>query len=307
MEIQIKGTINFMGKEIPNVYGGFGDNKKVVLAKNIAEIHEVETKYINKLINHNQKRFKEGVDIIDLKNCGSCEELQLKQLGFTQMQISKANNIYLLSERGYAKLIKIMDSDLAWEIHDQLVDDYFTMREEKEKGYLPQLSPTQQCAMVIFDSNSTDLEKIEALKTFQTISRQEGGAVICDDSLITIPQVREIVMKHYGDILEQNGVLLTDSFIEFNRYMKCAGYLYTYQFDKKNGKGKEKTWSHQPTPLFYEILVAQAMATLRTIDDRGKLEITYTRNIENLITSESFKQGFLKYFGIREEADKLIA
>ena len=306
MEIQIKGTINFMGKEIPNVYGGFGDNKKAVSDKTISELHNQRLPKIRQLINNNIKRFKEGIDIVDLKRVLD-EYTLLEQIGYARQSITQANNIYLLSERGYAKLIKIMDTDLAWEIHDQLVDDYFAMREEKEKGYLPQLSPTQQCAMVIFDSNSTDLEKIEALKTFQTISRQEGGAVICDDSLITIPQVREIVMKHYGDILKQNGVLLTDSFIEFNRYMKCAGYLYTYQFDKKNGRGKERVWSYQPTPLFYEILVAQAMATLRTIDDRGKLEITYTRNIENLITSESFKQGFLKYFGIREEANKLIA
>ena len=38
------------------------------------------------------------------------------------------NNNYLLSERGYAKLIKIMDSDKAWEVHDKLIDEYFTMK-----------------------------------------------------------------------------------------------------------------------------------------------------------------------------------
>ena len=32
------------------------------------------------------------------------------------MQISKAEHIYLLSERGYAKLIKIMDTDLAKDV-----------------------------------------------------------------------------------------------------------------------------------------------------------------------------------------------
>ena len=42
---------------------------------------------------------------------------------------NRTKNIYLLSERGYAKLIKIMDSDLAWDIHDKLMDEYFIMRE----------------------------------------------------------------------------------------------------------------------------------------------------------------------------------
>lgn len=45
------------------------------------------------------------------------------------MQIAKAENIYLLSEKGYAKLIKIMDSDKAWEVHDNLIDEYFAMRQ----------------------------------------------------------------------------------------------------------------------------------------------------------------------------------
>lgn len=35
----------------------------------------------------------------------------LQQLGYTQTQISNAEHIYLLSERGYARLIKIMSTD----------------------------------------------------------------------------------------------------------------------------------------------------------------------------------------------------
>lgn len=40
----------------------------------------------------------------------------LQSLGYSKMQVSKAEHIYLLSERGYAKLVKIMDTDLAWEM-----------------------------------------------------------------------------------------------------------------------------------------------------------------------------------------------
>ncbi|SEM39008.1 hypothetical protein SAMN05216431_10236 [Ligilactobacillus sp. WC1T17] len=49
--------------------------------------------------------------------------------GFTQNQINASNNIYLLSERGYAKLLKILEDDKAWEIYDELVDNYFNMRQ----------------------------------------------------------------------------------------------------------------------------------------------------------------------------------
>lgn len=134
----VSGKQNFMGKEIPVVLGGFGEEKKCICDKTIAEIHGMETYHVRELINRNIKRFKENIDFIDLKVIvqndnnnvmGESHNNFLSDLGYTQMQISKSEHIYLLSERGYAKLIKIMDTDLAWEIHDRLIDEYFAMRE----------------------------------------------------------------------------------------------------------------------------------------------------------------------------------
>ena len=128
-KILVKGTQNFLGKEIPVVEGGFGEGKRCMLVREISEIHNMKVGNINQRINDNKKRFKDNIDVIDLKTYTSGVSV-LKELGFTQAQIGNSNNIYLLSERGYAKLIKIMDTDLAWEIHDKLMDEYFTMREK---------------------------------------------------------------------------------------------------------------------------------------------------------------------------------
>lgn len=65
--IIINGTQSFMGKEIPVIEGGFGEGKKVILAKTIAEIHDVEVKKVNELINKNLNEFDFGIDILDLK------------------------------------------------------------------------------------------------------------------------------------------------------------------------------------------------------------------------------------------------
>ena len=157
VNLEVKGTQQFLGKEIPVIYGGFGSNQKVVLAKTIAEIHQVENKYINQVINRNIQRFKDGIDLLDLKVVAESNHNLFKYFGFTQMQISKANNIYLLSERGYAKLIKIMDSDLAWEIHDQLMDEYFSMREERVNPYA-NLSPELQ-SIIMLDQKQQMLEQ----------------------------------------------------------------------------------------------------------------------------------------------------
>ena len=62
----------------------------------------------------------------------------LSDLGFNQGQINASKHIYLLSERGYAKLLKILEDDKAWEIYDELVDNYFNIRYiiQKQDSYM---------------------------------------------------------------------------------------------------------------------------------------------------------------------------
>ncbi len=155
VNLEVKGTQEFLGKEIPVIYGGFGEGQKVVLAKTIAEIHGVNVGDVNRRINDNRSRFRNNIDVIDLK--AGYASGALLNLGFNQSQINASKNIYLLSERGYAKLIKIMDSDLAWEIHDQLMDEYFSMREERVNPYA-NLSPELQ-SIIMLDQKQQMLEQ----------------------------------------------------------------------------------------------------------------------------------------------------
>ena len=118
--------------EFTGIEGGFGEGKKAMLVKDIAEIHGSTVKRVNELINRNRKRFKDEVDIIDLLSDESFAVV-LNDSGFNQNQINASKNIYLLSERGYAKLLKILEDDKAWEIYDELVDNYFSMRSEQKR------------------------------------------------------------------------------------------------------------------------------------------------------------------------------
>ncbi|MCI9474228.1 MAG: hypothetical protein HFF31_09495, partial [Flavonifractor sp.] len=150
LAIQMTGTQPFMGKEIPVVLGGFGPNARCICDKTAAEIHDMSTRHVRELINRNDNRFTSEVDFIDLKivvvrndnNSESAVGL-LESLGYTKMEISKAEHIYILSERGYAKLVKIMDTDKAWEVYDRLLDEYFTMREQKRKEFQPRPGKTE--------------------------------------------------------------------------------------------------------------------------------------------------------------------
>lgn len=135
-ELTVTGKQNFMGINIPVVLGGFGEDKRCMSDKTIAEIHSMEPKHVRERISQNIVRFKDGVDFIDLKQrVGQAGTFDLLiGLGYAKQSITQAEHIYMLSERGYAKLIKIMDSDLAWEIHDKLIDEYFVLREEKKEA-----------------------------------------------------------------------------------------------------------------------------------------------------------------------------
>lgn len=126
-ELKVIGREHIGRIEFTGIEGGFGKDKKAMLVKDIAQIHEQPLGEINRRINDNRKRFKDGIDILDLKKLDGFEPLSF---GFTKQSASNSANIYLLSERGYSKLLKILEDDKAWEVYDQLVDGYFTMRAE---------------------------------------------------------------------------------------------------------------------------------------------------------------------------------
>lgn len=125
-KLQIKGTQEFLGINIPVIHGGFGEDKKVILAKTVAEIHEMEVKHINELINKNIEEFEFGVDLLDLKG-SECFKVITTDLGIKVSNRTK--NFYLLSEQGYMTLVMLMRTDKAKEIRKQLRREYFAMRE----------------------------------------------------------------------------------------------------------------------------------------------------------------------------------
>ena len=155
-ELTIKGTQNFLGFNIPVIEGGFGENQKVILTKTVAEIHELEVKEINKLINSNIGEFEFGIDIIDLKT-GDYKELVLENKLLTKAQWGNAKNIYLLSEQGYFALVSLMKTDKAKEIRKQLRREYFNMRKEIKDNPYKNLSKELQ-AIFIHDEK---IQKIE--------------------------------------------------------------------------------------------------------------------------------------------------
>lgn len=118
-----------MGINIPVVEGGFGENCRVVTGKVISDIHNIRLSDINASINRliNKNRIKEGIDYINILSETVSLRDFAKELGM--LSSNRTKDAFILSERGYAKLVKAMDDDKSWDIMDKFIDEYFTMRQ----------------------------------------------------------------------------------------------------------------------------------------------------------------------------------
>ena len=189
--LAIKGDVSVCGITVPNINGGFGANKKAMLAKHIAEIHGKELKVVNQAVNMNRHRFKDNVDIIDMK--GSYFEVNLIDHGIlNQNSLNRSTNVYLLSERGYAKLIKIFNDDKSWELYDQLLDEYFDLREETSNVQPINNTPMSQAEMLViyaqqFVEQEKRLQKIE-----QQSEKVNDNVIQMKEHLTKVPDFKNL-------------------------------------------------------------------------------------------------------------------
>ncbi|MDR5021799.1 hypothetical protein FOL75_07070 [Bacillus thuringiensis] len=175
-ELHILGKQNIAGCEFTGIEGGFGEGKKAMLVKDIAGIHGQQIGEVNRRINDNRNRFKDTVDIIDIRANGF--EPLGRLAGYTKQSFNQSKNIYLLSERGYAKLLKILEDDTAWNLYDQFVDGYFNMREQKQ---LP--NDPMSILKLTFDALEGQAQELQHIKSDVKDLRENAPlfAVECDE------------------------------------------------------------------------------------------------------------------------------
>lgn len=234
MELQVKGTQSFMGKEIPVIEGGFGEGKKVILAKTIAEIHEMNLGKINQLINNNIDEFEDGIDILDLK-LNDTYKVSLQELNFSNRDITISKNIYLLSEQGYMALVMLMRTEKAKEIRKQLRKEYFAMREVIN-------SDEQLKAKLLLDIYNGGQEGIVASKELAKLEKKPLLEKIEKDK----PKV-----NYFDDFMNSNGLYTSTQVAKLFKFKSAQQFNKTLNENRiifKQGKcwlpysEVDKTW-----------------------------------------------------------------
>lgn len=253
-KINVIGHQKFIGREIPIIEGGFGEGKRCLTDKVIAEIHNQPVGEIRRRINDNIKRFKKDIDFIDIKANGY--EPLGKNLDFTKQHFNQSKNIYLLSERGYAKLIKIMDTDLAWGIHDELIDRYFTMRQEirETKESKSNLTREEELSLKILSGKATAIE----LKEYKELVKVK--ALAGENAIMTLGQVVTVLKNNIPK-------LTTTIFHEWLEYKGLGEY--------KVPKGERKRVFY-PNESYMQFVANEGHALTRLTRNKDKIYVQYT-------------------------------
>lgn len=112
-----------MNKLIPLEF----NKQRIMTTKVLAEQFGTEDRRITENFSRNEERFKKGKHYILLQG----EELREFKRNYAESVSANINKLYLWTDRGAARHAKILDTDEAWEIYEELEENYFNPKENK--------------------------------------------------------------------------------------------------------------------------------------------------------------------------------
>lgn len=220
-ELKINGTQEFMGMNIPIITGGFGEKCKIVTALGISKIHNLEIKEVTKSINRlvEKNRLKENVDYIDVLSQVNSLPMDVENVfGIKKEYLSRTKNIFILSERGYTKLIKAMDDDTSWDVMDKFIDSYFSMVETIQNA----ISEMDIKILNIVHAKS-DVAKALAIKDFEDYVTEPLKAEIDKYERFLGDKLQPLTKTQLATKLDTNAITLAKLLKKLNIYTekKC--------------------------------------------------------------------------------------
>jgi len=278
--LSVSGVTTVNNVEIHNIFGEFGENQKSALVKEIANVHGVELGRLNEKINRNIKRFRFGIDIIDLKSSVHSAIALCESEIYTKNALNASTYIYLLSRKGYLKLVGIMEDDLAYDIQDQMIDEYFELKEleitKEDKLCLSIIKANSQEGRMVAVGELVEYKNQQIAEKDELLQIQAPKVAMADrfavtDSLLGVRKVAKIFNervknnktigeKKLFDILRTEEILQSSKGewnIPYQRYID-AGYfelkpsthsngfggIITEFTSKVTGKGLEWLWKY---------------------------------------------------------------
>jgi len=196
--------------------------KRVLTTERLAKAFDASERQISDNFANNVSRFADGVHFF--KVVGDELRLLKNQHDYIGLVGKRASHLLLWTERGVARHAKILETDTAWEIYEQLEDTYFSVRQQR------QMTPAE-----MFLHSAQTMYAIEQRQAAQAVAIQTIGT-----DIETLKQSLTVLDK-----LPPNGELITHlrkrvakefglSFDTINKVMDAPTYALHPKFAVRN-------------------------------------------------------------------------
>lgn len=234
---------------------------RVLTTEQLAQAYECEPSNIKKNFNSNKDHFKEGRHYFKLEG----EDLKCFKNEVTNSDLvgKNASCLYLWTRRGASRHCKMLGTEKAWEMYDNLEENYFNPRPSKE------LTGRELMAKALIEAQAVLTEKDTTIaKQAQIIGELKPKAdytdrILQSKELVAITQIA----KDYGmsgqamnKQLHELGVIykLGEQWLLYSRW-QAKGYTHseTVPIKHSDGTGDVKMntkWTQKGRLFLYEFL-----------------------------------------------------
>lgn len=229
----------------------------------LAEKYGTTNKVISNNFNNNKERYQEGKHYYLLKG----DDLRVFRSKSYNLGIANnMNKLYLWTERGAFLHAKSLNTDVAWDVYDSLVEHYFNSKEAKPKA----LPMTYKEALIQLVAQVEENEKLQLQNNIQVQQINEMqpksdyyDLILRSEGLVTATQIA----KDYGKSAKTFNKLIHDLGVQYKQsgqwllyskyqskgYTKSETIRYTHN-DGRTGVKLNTKWTQKGRLFLYELL-----------------------------------------------------
>lgn len=204
-----------MGNLVPMEFG----NQRIMTTKILADEYGTEDKNIQMNFLNNQKRFIEGKHYYRLEG-ETLKEFKNSLPNDIREPFKFTSQLILWTEKGAARHAKILDTDEAWEVYEELEETYF--RVKQQNIVINQLSPELQAFKQIFDSMARQELEQKRLQQEIALTKEQTAAVKEE-----VQDIRELVeIRPSENWRSETNKLVKKICYKLSDYQKPKEYIY---------------------------------------------------------------------------------
>lgn len=187
------------------------NGQRVVTFSDIDKVHNRPDGTARRNFASNKDRFKEGEHYF-VVTPETLANTELYEKRTTNIEVTSPRGMALITQKGYLKLVKAFNDDLAWEVQDRLIDNYFKSKEVVDERLSPETQLILKLAQSIADKELADKERDRKIKELQTVAEK---------AVETTEAIKEAIQPVFDNWRDETNK-------KFNRIQKNCGAQFSY-------------------------------------------------------------------------------